>query len=305
MIKKHIIFVTITLVYAALLGLLLWHRPNGAPGPRYAAVESGNEAVKRVYRLNFQLSRAPAGTAGLFLPRYIDISAETAANYAGGFYRRGRWQSSRKPTGVLPSAPAKIQDISGGPIDAGEYYLYGDEQGTLRVYKYLSLIQYAASPRPAPDGRGAFLPEDPALTDKEAIKLASEHIENKFLLLNYSEAVVDFESEEYKITFIHRLGNIRDYAFPVVVTLDADGGLKAFDYYYVTYQRFDECRIKSMEQAFNELPVDFASDTEINLTKCNLVYVFKDSFLQPAYLFEGELDGGRFYKCFVDAAVYN
>jgi hypothetical protein len=252
----------------------LWTGRRQPPATR--SYKGDTEAVRELYKLEFPLTQQPMGTVGLYLPRYISLEASRAQGYAG-------------PFGL--DTPQETEDA----------YRYEGPKGTLEIFKDISLIRYtAAQASPTP----AAVPPLP-LTDPEAVALAVGYVESKFLFLNYSEVVVNFDTRRYEIQFIDRVANLRDYAFPSVVRLDAAGALLSFDYYYVTYQRFDECPVKSMEQAYHALPLaPVAGQTEIRLTKCNLVYVYKDSFLQPAYLFEGVLDGGKYFKCFVDAAVY-
>jgi len=58
-----------------------------------------------------------------------------------------------------------------------------------------------------------------------------------------------------------------------------------------------------MREAFGELPAVKAGDTVL-LSGCQLVYVYEDSIVQPAYYFQGSASGDKTFECFVKAAVY-
>jgi hypothetical protein len=127
---------------------------------------------------------------------------------------------------------------------------------------------------------------------------------NRLFVLFYEEAQVHFDGETYRVLFINRLSNLKNYAFTNEVRLDINGRIVSLDYYTLQYDKVGGCRVKTMKEAFKELPEPPPSETVL-LNSCQLVYIYDDSIIQPAYYFLGEtLRESSSYECFVKAAVY-
>ncbi len=85
------------------------------------------------------------------------------------------------------------------------------------------------------------------------------------------------------------------------VLLDLTGRILSVDYYYLKYSIFDNCEILPLEQAVCELPV--FSD-QITITKAELVYIYDNSIMQPAYDFSGYFSNGDEFQYYVKASIY-
>lgn len=239
------------------------------------AVIQNKEAINDIYKTSFRFSQYQEDECATYIPQYDGNTAEQAVQYAELF-----------------DMPADKY------IDDETAYIYKNENIELSVYKYINLLHYENTSAEKAD------PQKKLASNQEAINAALEFLQNHGLSLKYSETVVNFENNTYMITFADKLSGIVNYAFPTSVTVDGAGEVVAMDYYYFSYERLSRCRLKTMKQAFYELPVDFSEGTKIDLNRCTLVYEYENSILQPAYLFEGELQGGGTFRCFVNAAVY-
>jgi hypothetical protein len=186
-------------------------------------------------------------------------------------------------------------DVSAAIEETEQYFSCSDENGSVYVSKYGNLINYVTK---------AAKGEDELITSEEALKIAEDFIDKRFLFLSYEEAETNFDGETYEVCFINRIGNIKNYSFTTSVTLNANGGVKSLTYYNIHYQRLGSVKTISMETAATRLPLDLPDGELIELAKCSLAYIYEDSVVQPAYLFEGVTSTGDAFKCFINAASY-
>jgi len=223
------------------------------------------------YRISFPLEETPRGTINCYMLKYLPSAYETAKKYAGMFISVETYNEN---------------DSS---------YIFTGKQGTVTMDKEINLIHFQAS---SPDGKGQILN-----SDEEAVKTASDFIEKRLLALVYEEAQVHYDGDTYRVKFINRITNLKNYAFSDQVTMDKYGHILSIDYYNIQYSKVGECPIKSMEDAFDELPVLKANEAVL-LSSCQLVYIYEDSIIQPAYYFQGSASDDNTFECFVKAAVF-
>ena len=93
-----------------------------------------------------------------------------------------------------------------------------------------------------------------------------------------------------------------DYSFVPTLLLNNEGHVTQAEYFFAEYIKLGDCRIKSIYDAFTELP--WESEGFVLLTEGRLVYSYENSVVQPAYFFEGEDERGNTVEYFVKAAVY-
>lgn len=225
------------------------------------------------YYVHFTINPHPAGNINCYIPVYDETDISTVRIYADVFRMRGECE------------------------ETDEAYIYSGDNGTLTVYKHIRHLRYEA-----PDHADTPVIA-PLLTDPDIIERATAFMDSHFLSWTYEEARLFFDGQEYTVTYIDRIGNIKNYAFNNVITLDAYGRVIRADYYFIKYERLSACRIKSMREAFDELPQSLPEGIHVNLNNGQLVYTYENSIVQPAYFFEGEASGGKTFECFVKAAV--
>lgn len=238
-------------------------------------ITQNKEAIQDIYKTSFLFPKYNVDTCTTYIPRYDINTAEQAAQYAALFNM------------------AAVECI-----DSEDAYTYENGNVTLSVHKFINLIHYENASAENPDIKERII------LNEQAINAALKFIKANGLTLKYSETVVNFEDNSYVVTFVDKLSSMADYAFPTVFVINNLGEVVSMDYYYFSYERLSDCSVKTMKQAFYELPIDFPEQTKIDLKRCTLVYEYKNSILQPSYLFEGELQGGGTFRCFVNAAVY-
>ncbi len=242
---------------------------------KYESISKDEQKLlKNIYKVNFELEKYPMGTINLYVPKYKFLDLDMAKYYFNLFM------------------------IKDNILETEDYYYSQNDEGIVFVYKYDNLIKFTSKNENSNKSYNI-------ITDEDALKKAVNFIEEKLLFLSYEETEVNFDGEKFIVTFINRVGNIKNYSFNTVVILNKYGDIISMDYSNMTYENFDRCKIKSMQEAFYELPIDFPEETNIILEKCNIVYIYDNSFVQPAYLFEGRMADDISFQCFVKAAVYD
>ncbi|MDR1638275.1 MAG: hypothetical protein LBT59_01145 [Clostridiales bacterium] len=143
----------------------------------------------------------------------------------------------------------------------------------------------------------------PLRGDEDAILKAESYVTEKYLMLFYEDALVHFDGETYRIEFINRIGDIKNYAFRTEVSMDKYGRLERLEYCSALYEKVGSCQVKPISQALLELP-NVEPEDSVLLRSCQLVYIYDDSIVQPAYFFLGDASEGRTFECFVKAALF-
>jgi hypothetical protein len=177
-----------------------------------------------------------------------------------------------------------------------DYFVFYGDAGTLTANKEATWISFEANPV---SHHGEF----PLDGDQAAIRAAEEFITGKMLVLFYEEVKVHFDQTNYRVTFINRISELKNYAFYTEATLDQFGRVMKLEYCNMLFDRIGRCQVKPMGQAFRELPA-LGDDEAVLLSSCQLVYIYDDSIVQPAYYFTGYASGDRSFECFVKAAIF-
>ena len=254
---------------------------SGYAGLADSAAKAETKArLAEIYTLNFTLARVPVGSVNIYLPQYTITEHAQALRFFGIF-------------GFDVSDDALAQNKT----ETDAWYRYETDGRVMTVYKFGNTIHYTNT---AEGETGEEI-----RSDMEAVAVAESFVRDKMLPLNYETAEVRFDSEAlvYEIRFIGRIGNIKNYAFPTRVAVDRFGRIVEMEHHHRVVERLGSTPLISMESAFLELPTGFPTGTNIHLLRGDLVYIFEDSIIQPAYLFEGSLDGDTF-QAFVKAGTF-
>jgi len=239
------------------------------------AVPPAAETLKllnELYQTSYVLERAPSGNIVNYLPRF-------------GFFDQDQ--------------AFLIAELWGADTDLyeNEYqYFFKDPDGTLAVDKFGDHIEFISE-------RPPVWKNPPEIFDHVATEYADVFMRNRLDFFDYEETVTTFNDGVFEVLFIERLGNLKNYGFPALVRIDGEGNIYSAEYYFLSYDKLDSFPIRSEREAYYDLPLDI--DSPVDLKKSTLVYCYRNSILQPCYLFEGEYSDGRSFKVFVEATVYN
>lgn len=278
--RKRAFFTAVGIIATLLIvfGFMLYYNIRFMP---MKITESAQNAISdtqklklldKIYDANFIFDRTSVNTAKVYLPRYSVTEEQTAVFYA------------------------RLFDFNGICGDYDDYFLYTNGSEELYIDKYSGYIRYENNSVEASS-------ED---VGEEAIIVKSKQfINNKILSMDYEKLAVNSGGGKYTVKLISDLSGYNNYAFPVVLTFNAKGDLASMDFYYFEYDTIDTVNLKTMKQAFGELPIDFEEGVKVDLKSCKIVYIYEESIVQPAYLFEGEITEGKTFQCFVKAAKYN
>ena len=227
--------------------------------------------LEELYQTSFILNRAPSGNIVNYLPRF-------------GFFE--------------PGEAMLIAELWGADMELYEneyHYFFRDPDGILAVSKFGDQIIFT-------NERPPVRKDPPEIYDHKATEYAEIFMRNRLDFFDYEETVTSFDDGVFEILFIERLGNLKNYGFPAVVRIDGEGNIYSAEYYFLNYDKLDSFPIKSEADAFYDLPLDI--DSPVDLKKATLVYCYRNSILQPCYLFEGEFSDGSIFQAFVEATVY-
>ncbi len=256
-------------------------------GAHSAPTVHKNPALKKIYDVNFIMDTQPSGDTNIFLPKLTLTDPEHAAYFSEFF-------------GVT-------EHFS----ETDEHYAYANALGNLYIDKFGQHLRFEAVAKPA--AKTAAQTRTDAVIIQKASDFAKAHSE----YFSYEDAEITYSSGTYDLYFIERLGNLKNYAFSTHFTLSANGEILTMDYCYPVYEKLASVPLKSMDDAFWELPAaldGLPAGAKVDLKKCTLVYSYLDSVVQPCYLFEGEIPPAgstakrqtenKSFRCFVRAAAF-
>ncbi len=266
--KRYILFVVAaTLIYTVIL-LVLSRGGQNILTKAYVTTNRYKEAVTDSYNIGFQLDDKNIGSMNTYIVRYRPTSLETARHYGA------------------------LLGFSEDCTETEQYFYFKDDAGVLFVYKNINSLQFI------PNELSYKQPVDIS----NASTLAEEFMESKLLFNSYEEAIIDDMGSYFSVRFVNRLDRVKNLGFTNTVRFDKKGKILGLDYYFVFYERVGSFDLKTMKEAFYELPV--VEGDPLELTGCSLVYYYQDSIIQPCYLFEGKMADGTVFREAVRAAYY-
>ncbi|MCL2592707.1 MAG: hypothetical protein FWD82_05005 [Defluviitaleaceae bacterium] len=222
------------------------------------------------YQTSLELNKLSGGRISTFVPRFRETTFEIANIYANLFA------------------------ITENFLETEESFIFSTGDRELIIHKFVSKVEYR-------NNAINKFEEGIQISHEEAIEIAEDFFRSNLLELNYEEAFITFEDGIFNITFIGRLGSLKNMGFANNIQITKSGDVISAEYYYTTYERLNSLDIKSVYQAFHELPIDLGSDNMIYITDYQLVYIYANSIIQPAYFFRGVVDGGGYFESFVKA----
>jgi len=228
------------------------------------------------YQISIAPERTPRGELMCYVPRYKLVDRQTADMYAN------------------------LIGVNESFSENSDSYVYESRAGRLEVDKWINMLRFEG---------GVFAGNQLLESDADAVSAAVSFARSKYLRLSFEETKVKFDGDTYLVSFIDRIGNLKNYAFPTRIRLDNCGNVVSMDYFFIHYDRLKACSTISMNQALRCLPPlpDLGcagAAPQVLIDRAQLVYYYEDSIVQPAYLFEGRAVGGKLYECFVKASKY-
>lgn len=228
--------------------------------------------VEADYDVSFAYTGKTPDNIDLFIPEYDYLENEQSALYLRFF-------------DIGAPLEENMEDAEG--YADGYYTFYGDK-GELHINKFFNHIVARFS-------RAART--EASLTAAEALSAALACLDGWNLSHRYEEYTVTDNDDGFTVTLYGKTGRLINRAHPVTVTLDKAGTPLALDYYGLSYERLAQVNIISMKEGYYDLPLlaelgfEEIGRYKADLKRCVLAYVFQDSILQPAYIFEGEIIG--------------
>ncbi len=273
----------ILLVFGGAVFLGLMFNPLKIYNYSGTVTRSANDKTKveQFYDVNFMMEKVAQGKVANYAPRLSVVDLEQALYFS------------------------KFFGVDRNFKETEEFYSFENEKGYIQIDKFGSHIRFQSKGKLELYNNEETQIEKVFL-DEEVIGLAEEFLSHNMDFFNYEEATVTDNDGIFTVTFIDRIGNLKNYAFPTTATLDKSGNILSADFYFFNYDRLNNLPIKTMEEAFYELPLDINENknVKVDLKKCTLVYYYQKSIVEPCYLFEGELTDGSAFKSFISATIY-
>jgi len=235
----------------------------------------GNAArISQIYAFDVELGTNSPGSAYVYLPRYEPFDEAVAARFFQSFGIDGT------PQGI---------------IETGDVFFAADSRAMLTINKFERTLHYTPFFEPR---RGGGQPID----YERAREIALEFAEARSLFVPFYEIEAEFDGVTFDLTFVNRLGGLKNYSFNTSMRLDRYGRVMEFIYSDMSFERISSHGVISPRDAGRYLPYDIGGRVEI--TSVELVNTFENSIVQPAYLFRGVFEDGSPFRSFVLAAGF-
>lgn len=228
--------------------------------------------VRSIYTINFDNNKNYYGYINVYKTRFNPPQYDIANYYS------------------------QLFNVKDNFVETDEYYAYLENGIKLYIYKDINLVKY--------QNNNISLNNTVKVNTETAVLKAKEFFKENYINLTYEEAFVEYDSGLYHISFVGRLNNLKNFAFKNNVTMDKYGNILDIKYYYNTYENIGKAKIMSVNEAFYNLPIDFDHNKKIYIYNFQLVYLYENSILQPAYFFQGKFLDGNIFESFVIASVY-
>jgi len=191
-------------------------------------------------------------------------------------------------------------------LESQDYFIFWNDYSTLRVYRHAPQIFYEShinGLQESPYGWNGLFHTNEPLSDADRVAIAAAFLEERGLAWEFEEARIHTDGIRYIITFVNLMSNRLLLAFNNTVTMDYMGNILSLNYFFPEFERIHSGRVMTQTEALDALPVRDGMPT-VYLVDGQLVFIYADSILQPAYFFEGETLDGEPFAYFVKAMVY-
>jgi len=176
-----------------------------------------------------------------------------------------------------------------------DYFLAQKDGLTLKVYKFLDLVEYTADT--------ANKTQTNLIDVIEASRIAKDFVNEHLFLKNPFESTVDRIEDGIIVTFIENLGKIPNKAFPTIIIMDNYGNITSAEHFYFEYEEILRADLITPHTAISLLPRNHIGKIRIN--NYELIYIFENSILQPTYIFTGQYVDGSEFTADVPALNFN
>lgn len=275
MIKKKYKFIAI--LFSVILGLLLsfYVMPNRITNNIYKKVYLDMEEKKRneMYDVNFILDNKESFNINTYFINRNETTESELEYYSEMF------------------------GVTDNLVTEKDKYVFSSETATLEIMKNVNMVRYTNK---VLKGKN-----ENKISRMDSVDIVNEFLNINNIQFNYEEIVVNYKDNKYEVNFLKELGNIKNFSFVNSAIVDQQGNILNIEYYFVKYKKLRNLKIKSMREAFFEMPLDFDDQFLVELEECELVYFYKDSIVQPAYLFTGATSDGKAFECFIKAININ
>jgi hypothetical protein len=230
--------------------------------------------LNKIYTLNFEMDTEKTKKSKIYIPRF-NINTFDEADYF-----------------------ANIFEMDKPFTENEEYFKFLNSSGELTVFKFINLVTFE-------NNILNYFSEEKVTSEKEAASIAENFMLNNFMYIKFNKVEVEESNDIYNVKFLNTLDNLSNHSFNSNVLVDRHGNILRMDYFYVDFDKLNNITLKSMDKAYLELPIDFNNKIEIVLNSCNLVYIFENSIVQPAYHFLGKNSNDERFDCYVKASIFN
>ena len=190
--------------------------------------------------------------------------------------------------------------INTAPIECDDAFTFENDVGILRVYRHIPKLIYEVFPNTSTFFGNKMwkccISQATSIMEGYSLDIIGEGITQ-----NESENTNEKENGHFTVKFIDTIEDLKNHALNNTVTLDIEGNLVAIEYFFVELELLGACSIKSILQAFNELP---NHNGNVDITNVQLVYIYANSIIQPGYLFSGEDSAGEPFSALVKACLH-
>ena len=277
MLKKYsAIFGLLLLAMAAIVVRVIDIAPY--PPPAYAQEAPPRARISRTMRVS-----AGADYVPLFIINQYNIG--NVSSFALDF-----WRTDITSAEIF----AEAFDMSDEDFfETDDYFFFWNDYSVLRIYRDAPQLTYEVF-------GGDIYFGGYELTDEDRVNIAVNFMAARGLNYDFEEARVHTNGFLYMITFIRYLENRPLFAFNSRVIMDFAGNVLSLDYHFPAFERINRGRVITQLDALHELPARDDGRT-VYLDDGQLVFIFSESILQPAYFFEGETLDGEVFGYFVKA----
>jgi len=183
--------------------------------------------------------------------------------------------------------------------DGGDYYRAKTDDGRqLRIYKFLDKLVYLSE-----NGERGEAEVAAEVAGEEAKEIAKDFVKQHLFMAGSFEASVRTYGVGHIVSFVETLGKIPNRAFPTTVVVDAFGNIVSAEHYYFDYEELMRTDLKTPAQAIAYLPRNHSG--RVRIMSFELVYIFENSILQPAYIFKGQYPDGSDFAAIVNALKFD
>jgi len=176
---------------------------------------------------------------------------------------------------------------------ADEYVRIYDDSRVLTVYNFLDMIEFEQTFASVDEGY---------ISDEKAKEIARNFAKNHLHLNMPYDVEITRAGQEIEVALTEKLGKIPNHAFPTTITLDQNGNVTRLTHFYFEYEELARGDLLTPHAALSALPRLHEGIARSNSYK--LVYIFEQSILQPAYIFNGSFPCGTPFSQHVPAIKF-